>query len=99
MTSERRNYPKEFKENAIELLIRGNKTAVELAKDLGIAKELLYRWKREYIKGKSHAFPGSGNLGDPTETKLRELEKRVRDAEEERDILKKALAGFSKKTR
>ena len=99
MTKERRNYPKEFKINAVDLLLKGGKTATVLAGDLGIHTELLYRWKRELTKNNDHAFPGSGIIGDPAKARLKEMEKRAKDAEEERDILKKALAIFSKGTR
>lgn len=60
---------------------------------------MLHRWKREYLHAKEQAFPGKGNLGGSAERELRDLQKQLRDVEEERDILKKALAIFSKHTR
>lgn len=96
MTEMRRQYSKQFKIDAVELVLKKDKTAVEIASDLGIRAELVYRWKQEYQNRKSVAFSGSGNLSDPAQVELRAALKRAADAEEERDILKKALAIFSK---
>ena len=100
MTTIRRTFTKEFKEDAIELLLSSQKTAVDLSQDLGIRAELLYRWKREYLQDKEKAFPGSGhqNLGE-SELELKRLRRENMELEEERDILKKALAIFSKRSR
>ncbi len=99
MREQRRTYPKEFKTEAVELMLNSDKEAKEIAKDLGIEAHMLHRWKREYLVTKDHAFPGKGKTGDPEEVKFRELQRHLRDVEEERDILKKALAIFSKQTR
>ena len=61
----RRVFPREFKVEAVELLLNGNKTAVEVARNLGIRVELLYRWKNEYMSNRADAFPGMGHLADP----------------------------------
>ena len=100
MISTRRTYTKEFKESTVELLLSSKKTAVEVSQDLGIRPELIYRWKREYLKDKDRAFPGSGqqNLSE-SEQELKRLRRENMELEEERDILKKALAIFSKRSR
>jgi len=99
MLKDRRTYPPEFKREAVELMKNSEKPIKEIAEDLGIRTEILHRWKREQLLAGDHSFPGHGNLSDPEEASRRDLEKRLRDAEEERDILKKALAIFSKQTR
>lgn len=99
MKRERRRFTKEFKIEAVELSNRSNKSMVEISGDLGIRPELLYRWKSDYKASKEHAFPGSGHLADPEEDKLRRMEREIRSVQEERDILKKALAIFSKAPR
>ena len=92
---QRRKYTKEFKLEAIQLAeSRGN--ASEVARNLGIDHNLLYRWIKEYKTDQQHAFPGLGKMKEPDE-ELRQLRKQLADVEEERDILKKALAIFSKK--
>jgi transposase len=93
---QRRRFTKEFKTEAVELALRSNKAMVEIAGDLGVRPELLYRWKSEYKVNKEQAFPGSGHLHDPEEEQVRRLERELRSTQEERDILKKALAIFSK---
>ena len=99
MAESRRTFTKEFKESAVELLQSSGKTAVAISRDLGIRVELLYRWKNEYLTNKSKAFPGSGhqNLSEK-EMELKRLQRENRELQEERDILKKALAIFSRKS-
>ena len=68
-----------------------------LAEKLGISKDLLYRWRRAQRINKGIAFPGNGREAlTPEQQKIRELEKRLKNAEMERDILKKAMAIFSR---
>lgn len=96
MAEGRRQYSKQFKIDAVELLLKRGKPATEIARDLGIRVELLYRWKREYQNKSRIAFSGSGNMSDPFQAELKAAMQRAKDLEEERDILKKALAIFSK---
>ena len=95
----RRQFTREFKVEAVELVLRGDKTAVEVARNLGIRVELLYRWKNEYLSHQADAFPGPGHLADPEEERIRKLERELASVTEERDILKKALAIFSRTPR
>ena len=92
----RRRYTREFKLEAVQLVNNRDGQVTAVAKNLGIHPNLLHRWVSEYAIDPSHSFPGNGNLRTPDE-EIRQLQKRLRDAEEERDILKKALAIFSKK--
>jgi len=93
---QRRFYTKEFKKEVVELFKHGDKSAKELAADLGIGKDLIYGWTREHDSEPEQAFPGTGHLKDPEAERIRQLERQLKSAEEERDILKKALAIFSK---
>jgi len=70
----------------------------EVARDLGINSNMLSRWKKELCEDPIHAFPGQGHL-KPEEEKLRRIQRELEDVKEERDILKKALAVFSKHNR
>ena len=99
MRETRRNYPQEFKTEAVELLLNSEKEPKEIAEDLGIDANMLHRWKREYLASQEHAFPGNGQIGDPEDIEMQKLQKQLREMEEERDILKKALAIFSKQAR
>ena len=92
----RRQYSKEFKVDAVELMMRSNKSITETAASLGIRPDLLSRWKKEYSANKAAPFPGSGHLKDPEEERFRKIERELRIVTEEREILKKALAVFSR---
>jgi len=92
----RRKYSKEFKIDAVELMMRSNKPIMETATSLGIRADLLRRWEKEYSANKAAPFPGSGHLKDPEDERLRKMERELRVVIEERDILKKALAVFSR---
>lgn len=84
-----RRYDAEFKANAIRLVESG-RSVPSVANSLGIDKSLLYTWRRQ-------ADPP--NVEEEAELKENErLRKRVMELEQERDILKKALAIFSRKT-
>jgi transposase len=92
----RRQYSKQFKVDAVELVIRSEKSTKAIAEDLGIRIDLLYRWKYQYQAGKNAAFRGSENLKDTEADQIRKLERKLRSVKEEREILKKALAVFSR---
>lgn len=94
---ERRKYDSDFKRNAVRLAEEPGRTVAGVAENLGIAADLLYRWRREQRKKEGYAFPGHGREAlTLQEQKIRELEKKLRDTEMERDILKKAMAIFSR---
>ncbi len=92
---DRKSYSKEFKLDAVNLVVNGERTVPEVARDLGIEPNLLYRWKRELANEKTEAFPGKGNLS-PQEEELRRLRRELEQVKEDREILKKALEFFSK---
>lgn len=90
----KRMYDKEFKLNAIKLYKSGigwNK----VCEDLGIPTSTFSGWVTNYEKAGSKAFPGSGNIKDDN-SELYRLKKEYSKMKIERDILKKALAIFSK---
>ena len=94
---QRRSYDPDFKRNAVKLTEESGRTVSEVAENLGISKDLLYRWRRAQRVNKELAFPGNGREALSSEQqKIRELEKRHKNAEMERDILKKAMAIFSR---
>jgi transposase len=95
MTKARRQYSREFKQEAVQLLETSGKSASELERELGIGKGNLWRWKREFAADGEDAFPGQGRL-TPDEERLRRLERENEILRQERDILKKAVAIFSR---
>jgi transposase-like protein len=90
-------YSAEFKRNAIALSKEPDKNPSIVEQSLGIPNGLVSKWRRqEYNKG-SLAFPGKGIEALTADQKrIVELEKQLRDADMEREILKKALHIFSK---
>ena len=92
---ERRRYDRDFKEGAIRLVLEGGRSVRSDARDLGIHENMLHRWKQEYLEDPKHSFPGKGHM-KPHEEELLKMKRRIADLEEEREILKKALAIFSK---
>ena len=93
----RRGYDSEFKRNAVQLTEEPGRTVVGIAENLGIGKDLIYRWRREQRSQNELAFPGKGREGlTHQQQRIRDLEKKLKDAEMERDILKKAMAIFSR---
>jgi transposase len=91
----RRSYDSEFKINAVHLVTEQDRKVEEVARDLGIHPNMLHRWRRELTKEPEQAFPGKGHLMDKDE-EIRQLRKELNDIREERDILKKVVAIFSK---
>jgi len=93
----RRKYDPEFKRNAVRLTEEPGRTIQEVAENLGINSDLIYRWRRQQLDNGELAFPGHGKLAlTPDQKRIRELEKKLKDTAMERDILKKAMAIFSR---
>jgi len=93
----RRKYDPDFKRNAVLLSEEPGRTVPEVAENLGINSDLIYRWRRQMRESGELAFPGHGKMAlTPDQKRIRELEKKLKDTEMERDILKKAMAIFSK---
>ncbi len=94
----RKQFTREFKVEAVRLLVEGKKPGAELARELGIKRNQLYKWKEEIAKHKEEAFPGSGRRsarGTEAEELVR-LKKEVARLQEENDILKKAAVFFAR---
>ena len=98
MEGKKRQFTQEFKKEAVEYSLTSGKTAEEVAQDLGISPHNLKRWRFQYRKDGELAFPGHGkeNL-TPQEAENRRLKKELQNTQIECDILKKALAIFTKK--
>lgn len=92
----RRKYDREFKEGAVKLVIDGDRRIQDVADDLGIHVNMLHRWRQEYLQDQEHAFPGKGHM-KPHEEEIMKLKRKIADLEEEKAILKKVVAIFSKR--
>lgn len=97
MSQSRRTFSRDFKLRAIELSYERD-NLVELAGELGIRPELLYRWRSEFKSNPSGSFPGEGKESlDPESARIRQLERDLKAKEHELEILKKAIGIFSKR--
>jgi transposase len=87
--SGRRVFTKEFKQQAVQMLLDGH-SASSIVDRLGLSgTNVLYRWKGEQLRE-------SGPVASALEVRVRELETELRRVERERDVLKKALAIFGR---
>lgn len=93
-----RTYDKEFRMNAVKHYESSGKKLKEVAENLGIPISTLRCWVKECQKHGEQAFPGSGNI-KPCNEEYYRLLKAYEDVKMERDILKKAVAIFSKPTK
>ena len=91
----KRTYDKEFKLEAIRLVVEEGHSARSVERRLGTGQGVVYSWVRAYSADPQHAFPGKGKL-KPPERELRDLKRELQRVKRERDILKKAVAIFSK---
>ena len=80
----------------VNLSLSGKPTR-EIAEELGVTVDLINRWKREYAKYQDGSFSGYGKQNMSAEQKeIARLKKELKDAQIERDILKKAISIFSR---
>lgn len=96
--STRKRYTKEFKLEAVRLLERSGRPAAEVARELGVRRNQLYKWKQVLEdRGEAAAFRGPGrNAAAEQRSEAAALRRRVAQLEEENAILKKAAAYFAK---
>lgn len=96
MSKSRRKFDRNFKLKAVELSYQ-RANIKELADELGIRVELLYRWRSEFASRKEASFPGNGKVGlTESESEIARLKRELAEMRLERDILKKVVGIFSK---
>ena len=95
--TKRKSYSKEFKLDAIALVIEQGYSQAEAARNLGINANMLGRWIKEAENDDGHAFRGNGKL-TPEQDEIRTLREENKRLKMEREILKKAAVFFAKET-
>lgn len=96
---QRQRFSKEFKLSAVALLKAGQKPGTQIALELGIARNLLYKWASELeVKAgdTQAAFNGPGRKLLAQQPEIEQLKRELVRITEERDILKKAAAYFAR---
>ncbi len=91
----RRVHSPEFKREAAKLALQPGKSKVQVARELGIHINVLRQWIRQFEAGKWEATPGR-TLKSEQQLEIERLRRQLKQAETERDILKKAVAYFAK---
>lgn len=90
MREKRRRFSEEFKREAVRLAYESGQTVSQVARDLDVRTDMLRRWR--------HRFSGDDPQASESEQEVRRLRRELARTQEERDILKKALAIFSERS-
>jgi transposase len=96
--STRKKYSKEFKLDAVSLVLEQGYSRVEAARSLEINANMLGRWVKDLQTDDGQAFRGNGKL-TPDQEEIRKLKSEVKMLQMEKDILKKATVFFAKETK
>jgi len=100
MSKIRKTYTKAEKLEIVSLSLEPGQKVKDLAHRYGVSENTLYNWRKLYAKYEEEAFTGKGKKTmTESEREIAELRKKLREAELECEILKKAVGIFSKKDR
>lgn len=91
----RKVYTREFKVEAVRLATEAGQSVSQVARDLGLNENTLWRWRRQFKDDPPTAFPGRGRL-KPQEEEVRRLRREVQTLRQERDFLKKAAVWLAR---
>ena len=97
MERQRRTHSREFKKEAVTLVVEHGYSCAEAGRSLGVNGALIGRWKRQLEDNATEAFPGKGKR-TAEQQRIHELEKENRRLRMEKEILKKATAFFAKES-
>ena len=92
-----KTYTREFKQEAVRLMQASDRPASEIAMELGIRRNQLYKWKDQLAVKGEEAFPGKpGRPKKENQSQLKSLKQENERLKEEVEILKKAAAYFAR---
>ena len=94
---QRKRFSPEFKREAVQLLESGSRPGSEIARELGVARNRLYKWQANLKARGVAAFPGSVARKERI-TEITRLKRELTWVTEERDILKKAAQYFARES-
>jgi transposase len=95
MKRQRRTHSREFKQEAVLLVVEQGYSCAEAGRSLDVNGALIGRWKRQLEDDTTEAFPGKGRR-TAEQQRIHELETENRRLRMEKEILKKATAFFVK---
>lgn len=93
----RRRYTDEFKMEAVRLVRESDRPAAQVARDLGIADNVLYRWVAEHRQAEAHGTTRAAQRVEAEE--LARVKRELARVTQERDFLRRAAAFFAKESR
>jgi len=93
--AKRRKYSEEFKREAVGLTRQSGASVSQVARDIGVGSNLLFRWRRG-LEAEGRAFPGSGVARDQ---ELLALKRKLATVKRERDFLRDAAAFFARESK
>ena len=91
-------YTKEFRHETVQLILNSEKSAMQIAKDLGINDKTIYNWIKVYKKENNITTPIDETKNQSKSSQqelladLKQLRAENKLLKQERDILKKATA-------
>jgi len=93
----RKKYSKQFKIDAVNLVLKQGFNIAEAARNLDINQGLLGKWKKEFEANQQEPFQ-KGGISTPEQEELKQLRKENAQLKMEKEILKKAAAFFAKES-
>ena len=93
--AKRKKYSDEFKREAVGLTRQPSASVSQVARDIGVGANLLFRWRRELESG-GKAFPGSGATRDQ---EVLALKRELAKVKRERNFLRDAAAFFASESK
>lgn len=91
-----KTYTPEFKQEAVRLMESTDRPAAQIARELGIPRNRLYKWKEQLALKGDKAFSGAGRPRKEDQSELVTLKQENERLKEENEILKKAAAYFAR---
>lgn len=95
MSASRKSYDAEYKREAVRLADNSERGDSAIERELGLYQGAIRTWRKALRSDPVDAFPGTGHM-KPAEEEIRRLRRELEDVRQERDILKKAMAIFTK---
>ena len=92
----RKSFDRNFKLEVIRLVTEEGRSVADVSRSIGVHANTIHNWKQLFATDPDEAFPGKGRLKSEEE-EIRRLRRENVSLKEDRAILKKALAIFSKR--
>jgi transposase len=95
MSGKRRSFTREFKVEAVRMIVEDGMSQAQVSRELGVSAETVSRWRKQLQADPEQAFPGHGKL-KPRDEELARLRRENNRLRMENDFLKKVSAYFAK---